>query len=148
MTYSDGEALILTRLRVMEQFDAGNSARAKWGILNSGAAAQYAILRPAPFENDYDSMDHAHVRTRWRTVIELWQRYVDDGTSAIALQELLQDTLEYLEGDPDFGGTEGAVYGYPAGGGDMLEVWQRNGDGPSWLKWELYVDWYEERAIA
>lgn len=148
MSYPDGEATILTRLRVMEQFGPDNSGRVKWNLLNSGAAAQYAILRPAPFENDYDALDQAHVRTRWRTVIELWQRYKDDGTSAIELQELMQDVIEWLEGDPDFGGTENAIYGYPAAGGDMLEVWNRNGDGPSWLKWELYVDWYEERNIA
>ena len=146
MSYGDGEALILARIRAMAQFDAANSSRAKWGILNSGASDHYAILRAALFTNDYDGLGHGHVRTSWRTVVELWQRYKDDGTSATDLQELMQDTIEYVEQDPDFGGTEGLIYGYPAGGGEMLEVWNRDG-GPSWLKWELYIDWQEEREF-
>jgi hypothetical protein len=146
MSYSDGEVLILGLLRNMAQFDTRNSGRARWGMLNSGAAAQYAILRAGPFENDYQGLGREQVRTSWRTIIELWQRYKDDGTSATDLQELMAAVIEYVEQYPDLG--DAAIYAEPRTCGDMQEVWRTGGDGPSWLKWEVNIDWQEERDIA
>ncbi len=145
MSYGDGEALILARIRLMAQFDPQNSSRAKWGILNSGAAAQYAILRAAPFTNDYDGLGHGHVRTSWRTVVELWQRWVDDGPTAVALQTLAQATLEHLERYPSLAG-EGLL-AWVSGGGEMQQRWLKEG-GPVWAVWEVYIDWQEERFIS
>lgn len=145
MSYADGEALILGLLRDMAQFDTANSSRAKWGILNSGAAAQYAVLRPGPWEADYQGLGREGVRTTWRTIIELWQRYRDDGASAIELQDLMSAVVEYVEQWPDLGGA--GIYAEPQTGGAMLETWNKDG-GVSWLKWEVTLVWQEERTIA
>lgn len=145
MSYSDGEALILGLLRDMAQFDATNSSRAKWGILNSGAAAQYAVLRPGPWQTDYQGLGREGARTTWTTVIELFQRYKDDGASALELQELMAAVVEYLEQYETLG--DAAIYAEPQSGGAMLEVWNKDG-GIGWLKWEVNLVWQEERDIS
>lgn len=145
MSYGDGEALILDLLRDMAQFDTANSSRAKWGILNSGASAQYAILRAGPWETDYQGLGREGARTTWHTTIELWQRYKDDGASAIELQELMAAVVEYLEQYETLG--DAAIYAEPQSGGAMLEVWNKDG-GIGWLKWEVNLVWQEERDIA
>jgi hypothetical protein len=144
MSYATGEALILTLLRRMEGFDDQNSSRQRWKVLNSGASDHYAIVRPGPFTNEPEALGET-MSTSWRTVIELWQRWLDDGETTIALQNLMQGVLEHFDGYPRLGDTTGSVVmGYISGGGEMQERWLTQA-GPSWAVWEVYVDWQEER---
>ena len=144
MSYANGEALILGLLRGMDEFDALNSSRQRWKVLNSGASDHYAIVRPGPFSNEPAALGQT-ASTSWRTVIEVWQRWLDDGETTIALQELTQAVIEHFDGYPTLADTTGSVVmGYVSGGGEMQERWQTQ-NGPSWAVWEVYVDWQEER---
>ena len=144
MTYAAGEALVLALLRGMSEFDTANSSRQKWKVLNSGASDHYAIVRPGPFSNEPSGLGET-ASTDWRTVIEVWQRWLDDGETTIALQELVQAVIERFDDYPTLNDTTGSVVmGYVSGGGEMQERWLTQ-NGPSWAVWEVYVDWKEER---
>ena len=144
MSYPDGEAAILTLIQAMPEFDRRNAARADWKPLNSGASDHYVILKPGAWLNAADSLGGESAVTTWRTIIEVWQRWVDDGPTAVALQVLAQKVIEHLERYPSLGG-EGLL-AWVAGGSEMQQRWLKEG-GPMWAVWEVYIDWQEERFI-
>lgn len=145
MSYPTGEAAVLTLLQAMPEFDRRNAARADWKPLNSGASDHYAILKPGAFTNAQESIGGEAAVTTWRTIIEVWQRWVDDGPTAVALQGLTQKVIEHIERYPSLGG-EGLL-AWVAGGGEMQQRWTKEG-GPMWAVWEVYIDWQEERFIS
>lgn len=145
MSYLTGEAALLALIQAMPEFDRRNAARADWKPLSSGASDHYAVLKPGLFTNAQESIGAEATVTTWRTIVEVWQRWVDDGPTAIALQELAQRVIEHLEGYPSLGGA--ALLAWVAGGGEMQQRWTKEG-GPMWAVWEVYVDWQEERFIS
>ena len=50
MSYSAGEALILTRLQAISgsTWTSNNSGRGTWYMLNTGKADHYAFIKPGP----------------------------------------------------------------------------------------------------
>lgn len=143
MNYPHGEALIATLLDGMTEFATGTVTRQKWAVLNSGRAAQYAVLRPGAFSLGADGLGLS-AGAQWRTVVELWQRWLDDGATTVALQELTMKVIDRLQQYPTLGDTTGrVVWAFVTGGGEMLERWVTD-RGPSWAVWEVYVDWREE----
>lgn len=142
MSYAAGEASVLTLLREMPAFDRANSARCDWKPLNSGQSDHYAILKPGAFANQSEAIGAGAAVTTWRTIIEVWQRWLDDGPTAIALEELVTAVIEHVERYPALGGA--ALLAWVAGGSDMQQRWLNEG-GPMWAVWEVWVDWQEER---
>ena len=145
MSYGSGEAAILELLRDMTAFDAANTSRADWKPLNSGASDHYAVLRPGEWYNSIEAIGHGAAVTTWRTVVEVWQRWLDDSPTALALQDLTTAVIEHIEAYPSLDGA--VALAWVAGGGDMQERWLRSG-GPAWAVWEVYIDWQEERFIT
>ena len=142
MSYSTGEAALLAIIQAMPQFARLNAVRADWKPLNSGASGHYAVLKPGIFANAPQTLGDGATATQWRTIVEIWQRWVDDGPTVIALEELVQDVIEQVERYPSLDGT--ALMAWVAGGGEMQQRWLKEG-GPMWAVWEVYVDWQEER---
>lgn len=145
MSYSDGEAAILALLQAMPQFDRRNTARGDWKPLNSGQSDHYAILKPGIWANAQEALGGGAAVTTWRTIIEVWQRWVDDGPTALALQALVAEVVDQLERYPALSGA--ALLAWVAGGGEMQQRWLKEG-GPMWAVWEVYIDWQEERIIS
>lgn len=145
MSYSDGEAAILTLIQAMPEFDRRNATRADWKPLNSGASDHYAILKPGLWTNAPEALGGGSVLTTWRTIVEVWQRWVDDGPTAQALQTLVGRLIDKLDGYPSLDGA--ALFAWVAGGGEMQQRWLREG-GPQWAVWEVYIDWQEERFVT
>lgn len=144
MSYADGEALWLTRLRAMSAYDTTNSGRGTYGMLNSGKADRYAILKPGDHERQMIAPT-----TRWniyRTVISLYRPWRDDGT-----------TLTNLEADVDAVLTEMDKYRHL---NDSTVVTDANiatvrefvalgpPDTPVWLRADLIGEWYEEEELT
>lgn len=147
MSYSDGEALILTQIQAATNFDATNTSRGKWGILNKGVSDHYVILKPGPFIIEGETLTQKI--NRWRTVIEVWQRYKDDGTSMTDLEGYVEDIFDRINQYRKIGDSAGVVQDANiTGGSEVTEQWRDRADGPSWLKQELYLDWWEEDDIT
>lgn len=144
MSYATGEAQIMAIIADMPDFRAGNVSRADWKPLNSGNAPHYAILKPGSWSNEPSSLSAGAAITTWRTVIEVWRRWVDDAPTAAGLQELVGRLIDYLDRHPSLDGM--ALQGWVTGGSDMQQRWLREG-GPMWAVWEVYIDWQEERFI-
>ena len=146
MSYSTGEAIVLAILRNMERYNWQNTSRGDWKLLNSGVSETYAIIKPGFFSNAWESIgDGGLVLTTWRTIIEVWQRWVDDGPTITALEERVSEVIQKFDGYPTLDGT--ALIAFASGGGEMQQRWVKDG-GPVWAVQEIYFDWQEEREIT
>jgi hypothetical protein len=144
MSYSTGEALLLTRVQACTGFLSSNTSRGNWRILNEGKAAVYAILRPGPDQSDLEWISPNVYRLRWRCVIEVWQRYTVDGTTATDLYANVAAMI--------------AILNYPRLGGALVDStivsigalerrWMVEG-GPQFLSQDIAVSWDEETKVT
>lgn len=152
MSYSTIEGYWLGKLQDMPQFDGSNSSRGKWGMLNSGKSAYYAILKPGAHTHTWITMGGmgssgaAVWQHNYRTIIQLWQRYTADGDALIALEELDKAVSTYLARYRKLGDTSGVVQD-----GDIIEsreVIQIPADAPAWLMVELVGECLYEETIT
>lgn len=151
MSYSTIEAAWLTRVRAMSQFDSGNSSRGKWGIRNSGKSNQYAIIKPGT-RVLVEEMAGLGGSRLWenQTIIQLWQRYKDDGDSATDLSALVDSVIDELEKYPYIGSQSSGVQS--ASITEVREMQQTfprpDSPGPNWLYVELVGVTHEEKSIT
>ena len=144
MSYSTGEALILTRVRACTGFTSANTARANWKLLNSGKSDHYAIIRPGGFAVEWQTLGMAVFR--YTTVIELWQRYTDDTTTQTNLYGYIANLYGLL--DYPHLGSSASIQDSTIMGADAPEEMWRNEGGPAWLRWSMRVEWTEERSAT
>ena len=148
MSYSAGEALVLTRLRGMSQFDTDNSSRGKFGQKNSGSAAQYAILFPGTRTRNKHGMA-GKKRVVHQTIIKVYQRYKDDGTSLTDLETLVEAIENELDKYPQMGDATGTIIqAWLVEARDVMEEMDAGTAGPAWLYQELVCEWHEEKSIT
>lgn len=150
MSYGAGEALLLALIRNISSggYDANNTSRGKWGLLNKGRSNHYAILKPGAFgPRVHEGV--GLVIENWSTVIQVWQRYKDDGDSLTDLEAEVEKIIAKIDTDPNMGDTTGLVLDTNLRrGGEVQEMWKRGGGGPAWLMQELVVEWSEQRTVV
>lgn len=148
MTYSAGESALLTQVQAVSGFSASNTSRGNFGILNSGAAAVYAVLIPGPFRMEWDSPARAH--WYWDTAVRVYQQYVDDGTTLTNLEASAQGIINRVLQYPRLGlgmDQDTVIDASPMEGEETTEIWNKDG-GISWLKLTLHVSWHEWQAVT
>lgn len=147
MAYGTGEALALTRVQACTGFDATNTSRSDWKILNSGKSDHYAILRPGSFSIEW--MSYTNYIAIYTTVVELWQIYGTDDATTLTNLYSQQSNLMAIMAYPLLGDTTGAIQdaGY-RGANDPENMWQKGAEGPTWVKWEMFIDWKEEVEVT
>ena len=148
MSYTSGEALVLTRLRAISgsTWTSSNSSRGNWSILNSGASDHYAILAMAPGTNDGYAI--SMTLRNYVTKIEVWQAYTDDGTSYTNLLGYYEAILDMFDQYRKLGDTGGTIQDARcARWGQVEERWSAGG-GPRWLKQDFFIEWTEENSIS
>lgn len=142
MSYAAGETLLLAQVIACTGFDANNTSQADWGILNSGKAAVYAILRPGAWNIEWTSYDS--YTAHYTTIVEVWQRWKDDTdthTSLYANVNYLMAMMAY----PHIGGT---IEDMTIDGADEPEeMWTKSG-APSWLRWTMRIRWDEVSNVT
>ena len=146
MAYIDGENLIATVIKAHANFDADNVAQAKWNFLDSGKNDHYAILKHGGMLPERISKK-VYV-ARHVTIIQVWQRYKDDGSTAVSLYGYVGNVLTQIEDNEKLGDTGGIIQNAsPAEVGQVEEMWLLGG-GPAWLKQEVSVLWQEQVTAA
>lgn len=146
MSYPDGEALILAALQAHGDYSPKNTSRGNFRIRNSGNSSFYVILRMGESENEPHTMGSA--LTTWNTELVVYQRYVDDGSSAINLQNRLQEILEHMEQYGQLGDSSNVVVdGQVTGISGMNESGPLPGN-PEWVLSVINLQWQEERNIT
>ena len=142
MSYTTGENLMATVVKAHANFDATNVAQAKWTMLDKGKSDHYAILKHGGMDPEFISP------TVWIekniTVIEVWQRYKNDGSTATSLYGYVANVISQIQNNEKLGDTGGVIQNAQVGGvGEVMEMW-RKGGGPAWLKQEVFVTWQEQ----
>ena len=145
MSYSNGEALVLARLREVTNFCATNTSRADWLILNSGASDHYAIVYDGTFEAAFPAAVTRH--TEFVTVIEVWQQWTTDADTHANLLTHWTNIVEYLDKYQHLGDATKALSAVVRAGSERQTAWGKGG-GPAWLLKEVQVAWTEERSIT
>lgn len=147
MSYSNGESLLLTLVASVTGFSSTNTSRGKWGMLNKGLSARYAILKPGAFTRRF--IGHTLVQETWSTIVEVWRRYEDDGTSMTNLEADVENVINKIDTSPRMGDTTGTITDSNAiGGGAVQEVMDKDGNGPYWVKQDITVQWQEETLVT
>lgn len=142
--YGDIEALWLTRIRAISGYDSTNTSRGRWGILNSGKATRYVILKPG--EHAREMLSFTTRLETWQTVIEVWQQYKDDGDSLTELETAVNAIMDAIDRYPRLGDAGGTVQlGQITA---VREVVQIPADAPAWMMAALIGVVNEEKTIS
>jgi hypothetical protein len=146
MSESAGLTLISTQVKAVSSFSASNVSIGDWKVLNRGASSVYAIIRPGVAARpplSYNVRDN-----NYRTVVEVWQRYKDDGTTMTDLLGHVDDITTRLDKYRKLADTTATIRDANVTGyGEVLQMWTNDG-GASWLRRDVYVDWTEEESIT
>lgn len=144
--YPDGESLILTQLQNVSGFSSNNTSRGDWGILNTGKAAFYGILKPGAFQRSQGAMS-MNIST-FNTVIQIWQRYKDDEVTLTDLESNVKNIITHFDAYRKAADTTGAIIDVFANEGrEVEEMWTKDG-GLSWLKQDLIIQWQEHANVT
>jgi len=143
MTESAVLTLLSTQVQAVSGFSSSNVAVMKWGLLNSGKSDHYAILKPGAMERpriSFRTRDNAP-----QAIVEVWQRYKDDGTSATSLLGYADAIAARIDQYRKLADTTNTLRNAEAiGMSEVTEQWRDNADGPSWLKRDIYVAYQQE----
>jgi len=146
MSYSAGEALILTQLQAVTGFSSTNTSRGKWGLLNKGVSNHYGIIKPGAFTREQSAMGAN--ATLWTTIIQVWQRYKDDGDTMTDLETHVANIITRFDQYRKAADTTGTIIDVLINaGGEMQEMWNKDG-GLSWLKQDITVTWLEHNNVT
>jgi len=145
MAYNTGETAILTRIRLHASYDADNTSQAKWDLLNKGTSAYYAILRPGDGDAPLEWITYTVYTVTWETVIEVWQRYTEPNTTAVALWGHVQEIIAQTAPQNKLGLTSVQNAG-PVAVRAPVEMRnpKKNRGSPLWLKQEVSLEWIEQ----
>jgi len=143
MAYITGENLIAALVKAHANFSTSNCTQAKWEILDSGNSDHYAIIKPGDSESEWISVGRVTVEHH-ETIIQVWQRYVDDGTSATNLYGYVDNVCDQIRNNEKLGDTSGIVqHSRIAGRREVKEMWKKGG-GLEWIMREIVVAWDEQ----
>ena len=146
MAYTDGESAILARIRAHADFSTSNTDANDWKLINSGNSAVYAILKPNADPAELEFFSLSMYRVIWQTVVEVWQRYKDDGTTAASLFGNVQKIIAQLQPYKKLGLNN-------VQNSEIVSItapsyrWDKDG-GPAWMVQELNIAWLEETSVT
>lgn len=147
MSYASGEALILTRLQTLSNFNDNNTSRGNWRILNTGRSSVYGILREGASEHPQGTgklFFEKHL-----TVIEVWQRYTDDGDTRTNLQARAEEVKAEFYARRLLGSANSTIQdSKPVRTSEPAEMWKEGGNGPAWMMQEVTIEWTEEVSVT
>ena len=147
MSYTAGEALILTQIRATSGFNANNSSRGIYNILNSGKAKSYAIVRGDSFVNSQSGLGSAlggnvQYERDWVTVVELWINLNNYGSSLSELYDRRQEIIERIDQYPRLEDTTNTIVDARVSqGGNVFELVTPG--GKVWLRQDIQISWEE-----
>ena len=144
--YTEIEALTLTTLQTVTGFSSTNTSRGKWGVLNTGKSDHYAVLKPGTFERQQIAMTANE--TVFQVIIQVWQRYKDDGDSMTNLEGRVKNILNAVDAKRKIGDTTGTVIeSFINAGREMQEQWNKDG-ALVWLKQDLILEVQEHDTVT
>lgn len=147
MSYADGEAKLLTVVSSTFGFSAQTVSRGDWKLLNKGRAARYAIIKPGDCTREWISF--SAYRATNRAIIQVWERYKDDGTSLTTLEGFTDLFEQNIMASRRLGDTtkQTVLDANIVEVREVQEMWTKGG-GPQWLRQDVVVEWIEIEQIT
>lgn len=151
MTYSAGEALILTQIQATTNFNANNTSRGNWTILSSGKSKSYCIIFPGEAEREQHSLglggSPMKYLTTWQTVAQVWVHLKKYTNASLVLQERRQEIIDRIDAWPRLADSLGVVQdAFVRSLGEITE--QSNKNAPVFYMQELNIEWKEESNVT
>ena len=146
MAYTTGEAAILARIRAHADFSTTNTDANDWKILDRGSSAFYAILKPCEEPAELEFYSFSGYAIAWMTVVEMWQRYKDDGTTEASLFGNVQKIIGQMQPYKTLGLSNVQNSQITSITAPTFR-WDKDG-GPAWLVQELTITWLEEVEVT
>ena len=148
--YPEVETLALTKLQSVTGFTDTttkiNTARGKWGLLNSGNSDHYAIIKPGGFTRKQGAMSMNI--SMFEVVIQVWQRYIDDGSSMTNLEGYVKAIIALFDKWPKLGDTTDTIVDATISAGrEMQDRWNKDG-ALVWLSQDLILTVQEHNVIV
>ena len=148
MSYSTGEANILTIIQAMSGYDSNNTSRADWKILDTGRAAYYVVIKPGDEPAPFAFVTFNAYQVDWTTVLQVWYRYQDEKTTSTNLFTQVQAVITALQVNNKLDDTGNTIVNAEIISiTPPLERWTRDG-GPIWLAQDITVRWTEITNIT
>lgn len=161
MSYSDGEALILTQVQATSAYTTNNTSRSSWKMLKKGKSNTYAILRYGGFPRHSQASlggigGSVKYDTLWNTICEIWVRVGTTETLALTtLETNMQLIVAKFDAVRKAADTTKVIRDVRViSGSEPLGQWETNkrgnviGTGPKWLKQDLKIEWLEENTVT
>jgi hypothetical protein len=116
--------------------------------LNSGRNDHYAVVTPSIEDNAPEFLTPTVYVVPWKTKIEVWQYYTDEGTTQTNLYGYVQNIISQIQKNKTLGDTTNTIHNAEIIGISQPLEMHTEGGGPVWLKQELTVQWHEENAVT
>jgi len=146
MTYSTIEAAARGLLQDLSQFDDDDVTRGDFRVLDRGSPP-YAVLYPGPVQiRDYG--DWGEKLFVWTMHCEVFERYLDDGSSYTDLETTRQNVVELFNSRPTMGGVSNVIYVGVERGEALKFIYDRDGGGPHFIMQRLVVTVHETANYA
>jgi hypothetical protein len=142
VSYTAGETAIATRLKALGYFDTDNTDQNNWGKLDNGKNIYYAIARPGDEPAEIQFISPTVYTITWKTVIEVWYRYVDDGTTATSLFNIVNTVIPIINTTKNLGISAFQIVKATSVSTPYFR-WDKDG-GPAWLVQDVNVQFIEE----
>ena len=137
MAYATIEAAALALLQDLSQFDDDDVTRGNFRVLDRGSPP-YAVLYPGGFEIE-DYGDWGEKIFRWTMYCEVFERYLDDGSSYTSLEATRQNVVDVFNANPSMNGTSGVVYVMARRADDLRFIYDEGRGGPHFIMQRLAV---------
>jgi hypothetical protein len=86
--------------------------------------------------------------SNFQTVIQVWQQYVDDGSSLTNLEGYVKSIMAYFDQWRKVGDTTGTIVdAFIDAGREVQERWSKDG-ALVWLSQDLIVNWQEHDNVT
>ncbi len=147
MSYSAGEALALTQVQACSSFNTRNTSRGNHEIINSGASAVYAILRPGETVRVYRAP--TMVQSTHNTIIEVWQFITSNrGTTLTNLEADVDEIKVRFDQYRKLADTTAAVQDCEVSSIAAVDERTMSASGSNWMVQEVTLEWKEEETIT
>jgi len=146
MSEGAGITLLATQVAAATGFSSANVKIMNWKILNDGVSDHYAIIRPGAVNRT--ALSFTTKDNIYQTIVEIWQQYVDDGTSGTNLLTHVDNVTTRIDQYRKLADTtktirDANVISY----GEVKEQWTKDG-GPAWLSRDIVIEWSEEEPVT
>lgn len=138
MSYSTIEAAAAVLLRALSNFDDADVTRGDYRVLDQGSPP-YVVLLPGPFEC-VEAGDWGQKVYTWTMYAEVFERYLNGGSSETALETTRQAVIDCLCKNPTMNAVTGVTRVLPRRGAELRYLYDEQGGGPHFVMQRIEVE--------